>query len=63
MTSSAKCRTLDVTTFGMSLIYNKNNRGPITVPCGTPDIAGTSVDISPSRRNSLVSSCQGFDPF
>ena len=36
MASSAKSRTLDLTTFGMSLIYNKNNRGPMTVPCGTP---------------------------
>jgi hypothetical protein len=35
--SSAKRRTSDSVWLGMSLMYVKNNKGPSTVPCGTPD--------------------------
>ena len=32
---------------GMSLIYNWNRQGPSSEPCGTPDVTGTSEEISP----------------
>ncbi len=25
--------------------------GPSTVPCGTPEVTGTDVEVSPSRKN------------
>ncbi len=29
----------------MSLIYSRNNNGPRTAPCGTPDFTGTGLDV------------------
>ena len=31
----------------MSLMYEENNNGPRTVPCGTPDTTGTRSDLTP----------------
>ena len=33
----------------MSLMKIKDNNGPKTVPCGTPDVTKTSTDLTPSR--------------
>lgn len=33
----------------MSLMKIKNNNGPKTIPCGTPDVTKTSTDLTPSR--------------
>ena len=44
----------------MSLMYNKNMRGPNTVPCGTPDFTGSLLDTWFSRVTCwfhLVSHC------
>ncbi len=37
----------------MSLIYSRNNNGPRTVPCGTPDVTGTGLEDVPSTRSDL----------
>ncbi len=38
----------------MSLIYSRNNNGPRTVPYGTPDFAGTGLDVVPSTTTVCV---------
>ena len=34
--------------FIMSFIYRRNNNGPSTDPCGTPNNTGSMADFSPS---------------
>ena len=46
--SSAKRRTWDCTLSGKSLIYKRNNIGPRTEPCGTPEDTGIWSEHSPS---------------
>ena len=46
--SSAKRRMSDSVWLGMSLMYVKNNKGPSTVPCGTPDNTSSLSDFVPS---------------
>ena len=50
--SSAKSRQRVpvCTCSGMSLIYNKNSNGPMTVPWGTPETTASSLDRTPSTR-------------
>ena len=52
--SSAKRRMSDSVWLGMSLMYVKNNKGPSTVPCGTPDNTSSLSDLS---LLALVVSC------
>ena len=40
--------SLSVKQFIMSLIYKRNNNGPSTDPCGTPNNTGSMADFSPS---------------
>ena len=35
----------------MSFIYNRNIRGPRTVPCGTPDITDTGLEDSLFKKH------------
>ena len=44
MQSSAKRRMSDEMSWVMSLMYSKNNNGPKTVPCGTPDTTDNQED-------------------
>ena len=46
--ASAKRRTSDSVWLGMSLLYVKNNKGPSTVTCGTPDNTSSLSDSVPS---------------
>ena len=46
--SSAKSLTLEWILEGWSLIYTRNNNGPRTVPCGTPDVTLHLSEASPS---------------
>ncbi len=46
--SSAKRRAVDDKFHGRSLIYRRNPRGPMTVPCGIPDVIVDSDEHSPS---------------
>ena len=32
----------------------KNNSGPSTDPCGTPEVTGEEVDIAPSQMTVLI---------
>lgn len=34
---------------GKSFTYNKNNHGPKTMPCGTPDVSMNGLDRLPSQ--------------
>ena len=43
--SSAKSLSDDVIFLEMSLMYSKNIRRPSTVPCGTPDVTITFLNI------------------
>ena len=52
--SSQKRSIVDETTRCKSLKYNKNNSGPNTDPCGTPDLAWATEDIAPSTTTRLV---------
>ena len=36
--SSAKRRAFEVRLLGRSFMYSRQNRGPSTVPCGTPEV-------------------------
>ena len=45
--SSAKSRTLDLTSLGRSLMYARKRIGPRTEPCGTPEETGTSSELIP----------------
>ena len=48
--SSANSRVWDeVTHWGKSFKYTRNNNGPSTVPWGTPDVTGLVSDELPSR--------------
>ena len=38
---------LNLVQSGKSLMYNKNKRGPIIDPCGTPEVTGSHSDIDP----------------
>jgi len=38
----------------ISFMYNRNIRGPRTVPWGTPDVTITELDVIPSRRTCWV---------
>ena len=40
--------SLSVKQFIMSLIYKRNNNGPSTDPCGTPNNTCSMADFSPS---------------
>lgn len=47
--SSANSLTVEVRRFGRSLMYVKNNNGPSTDPCGTPEVTGEGGDVAPSQ--------------
>ena len=52
--SSAKRPIVDETTRGKLLMYTKNNRGPKTDPCGSPDVIWATEDIAPSTSTHWV---------
>jgi len=56
--SSTNMWTVDRTLLGRSFMYTRNNRGPVTVSCGTPDITGDSEDVWPSSTTSWVRPCK-----
>ena len=41
---------------GRSLINTMNNRGPSTLPCGTPDVTAVTSDDEPSLRSFFLGS-------
>ena len=45
--SSAKRLISDSISDEMSFMYRENNKGPRTVPCGTPDKTGAQSDFTP----------------
>ena len=45
--SSANNWMLQFISFGMSLMNSKSSRGPMTLPCGTPDFTSSHVDFFP----------------
>ena len=48
LVSSAKCNVDEfLIAWCISLMYNKNNRGPSTDPCGTPFLMLIVVDLTP----------------
>ena len=47
--SSANSLTVEVRPFGRSLMYVRNNNGPRTGPCGTPEVTGEEGDVAPSQ--------------
>ena len=47
--SSAYWGSEDLTKFGNSDVNKLNNTGPITEPCGTPDVTGTQSDLAPEK--------------
>jgi len=53
--SSANIQTVDQTLLNRSFMYTRNNRGPVTVPCGTPD---DPEDVWPSSTTSWVHPCK-----
>ena len=57
MLSSAKGRILDRTFSFMSFMYSKKSIGPITEPCGTPDVTSVMSDRAPLTENR----CLRFD--
>ena len=52
--SSANSLASDSVDSGRSLINSKKSKGPITVPCGTPDSTSEVVDLWPSSCTSCV---------
>jgi len=46
--SSANNRIDELIPALISLVYDRNIRGPRTVPCGTPDKTFELLDVSPS---------------
>ena len=52
--SSAKRPVVDETTTGKLLMYTKNNSGPNTDPCGTPDVTWATEDITSSTTTCRV---------
>ena len=59
MQSSANSLVLNWTQSERSLIKIKNNRGPRTVPCGTPLITWIQSDVEPSTKTPAVSGLSG----
>ena len=55
--SSAKPISLFSRMEKSSEVYRKNNNGPRTLPCGTPDTTLTSLLLQPS----IIKSCDQFD--
>ena len=45
--SSANTRKGDLILVSISFMYNRNIRGPRTVPWGTPDVITTELDVIP----------------
>ena len=45
----ANSLTVEVRPFCRSLMYVRNNSGPSTDPCGTPEVTGEEVDVAPSQ--------------
>jgi hypothetical protein len=62
--TSAKRRTSDSVWLGMSLMYVKNNKGPSTVPCSTPDntsvLSRTEKGHGMNKARKKYISVQGF---
>jgi hypothetical protein len=64
--SSADSRVVDLNNDGKSLIKSRNNRGPRTVPWGTPDETVLAGDVWPSsttcwlrsKRKLAIQSCR-----
>ena len=55
MQSSVNNRTVELEMqSGRSFIYTRNRMGPSTVPCGTPEVTGTDVEVSPSSTTAWV---------
>ena len=54
--SSANILVVEDTAAGKSLMNTRNNRGPSTVPCGTPDVTLAGVDIWPTITTLCVRS-------
>ena len=48
--SSANTCKGDLMLVVISFMYNRNIRGPRTVPWGTPDVTTAELDVIPSRR-------------
>ena len=47
--SSANSLPVEVRLFGRSLMYVRNNNGPSTDPCGTPEVTGEEGDVVSSQ--------------
>ena len=45
---------MDLTLMGRSFIYTRNNAGPSTEPCGTPDVTGMDSEVSPLTTTTCV---------
>ena len=45
--SSAKSLMSDLVLFSMSLVYIRNNNGPSTEPCGTPQFIAFVGELTP----------------
>ena len=43
----------------MSFMCTENNKGPRTVPCGTPDATGAQSDLTPFTTGVVSVSCFG----
>ena len=55
MQSSANSQTVELEIHsGRSFMYTRNRMGPSTVPCGTPEVTGTDVEVSPSSTTAWV---------
>ena len=60
--SSANSLPVEVRPFGSSLTYVRNNSGPSTDSCGTPEVTGEEVDVAPSQISLYPLSEKGFHP-
>ena len=47
--SSPNSLTVEVRPFCRSVMYVRNNSGPSTDPCGTPEVTGEEVDVASSQ--------------
>ena len=70
MQSSANSWTVELEMYsGMSFMYTRNRMGPSPVPCGTPEVTGTDVEVSPSAwvlflTKSVIQACvRGSAPY
>ena len=61
--SSANRRTCEAMFLGRSLIYSRNNRGPMIVNCGMPDATYTSSDAAVSTTMFCCRCFRITDPF